>query len=294
LDKGSGIVARVGEQTITVDDLERELAAQREGGAVSVVAPARRRAVLDDLIRREVLAQNARAAGYAEHPEVVATVERALVAQFRDEQMEARLVAVAVSDPEIEAYYRAHRADYTTPERVRAALIWISVPPRATDAKRRELREKAEAASAEAASGEDFGALAVRYSHDQASRYRGGDTGWLVRGPEERWDPQVMDAVFALRDPGDVSPLVTTPLGFAVAKLIERRPQETRPLEAGRRHIYERLLKQKRRDAYEAFLAEMERNVEVEVDEQLLGSLPAPAPLAGGPSLPQPPALPEG
>jgi hypothetical protein len=114
-DESPPVLARVGERDIGVADLEREMARRAEDGGASFATAEQRRALLDDLIRREVLAQNARRAVYQEHPEVVATLERALVAQFQQDQVEKRLADLGVSDA---------RSSRTT------ASIWTPTPAR--------------------------------------------------------------------------------------------------------------------------------------------------------------------
>jgi parvulin-like peptidyl-prolyl isomerase len=147
--------------------------------------------------------------------------------------------------------------------------------------RRREKAELALAAIAESRddSTADFGAAAVRYSEDQATRYRGGDTGWILRGTPARFDPELVEAIFALAQPGDDTGLLVLPKGFAVAKLLERAPAEQRSLAEVRTRLERRLLSRKRSFAHDEFLAEMRAAVHVEIDEQWLGGAESPLPL---------------
>ena len=86
---------------------------------------------------------------------------------------------------------------------VHAALIRIAASPHAVGKDKAELLKRAETARTEALALEPgvpgFGGVAVNYSEDQDSRYRGGDIGWLQAGTiDGRWDRKVSEAVFAL------------------------------------------------------------------------------------------------
>ena len=75
--------------------------------------------------------------------------------------------------------------------------------------------------------------MAQNHSEDQASRYRGGDIGWLTVGDTNApWDPAMLAAVSKLAQPGDLAPVVSTPEAFYLVKLVERQPASVRPLEA--------------------------------------------------------------
>jgi peptidyl-prolyl cis-trans isomerase D len=197
--------------------------------------------------------------------------------------MNARLAGLQVSEREVERAYEEALDTFTRPERVRAALIWIPVPARASESRRASLRARADEALSEfvrrspGLATVDFGALAVRYSADQATRYRGGDVGWLARRQESRWPAEVVDAVFDLAEIGDVTPVIETTEGLAIARLMDRRPSETQPLAEVAERIRARLLTDARRLEYEAFLSDVRNEVTIERNDALLAASSAPA-----------------
>lgn len=67
--------------------------------------------------------------------------------------------------------------------------------------------------------GEDFAALAKKYSDDPSSGANGGDLGWQKRGT---FVPEFEAVVYNL-EKGQISPIVETEFGFHVIQLIERR-----------------------------------------------------------------------
>ena len=76
--------------------------------------------------------------------------------------------------------------------------------------------------------GEDFATLAAQYSHDQASRDDGGDLGWFARGL--LIPPEVEEAAFALQ-PGDISEVVQSPMGYHIIQIVERESDRPLPLD---------------------------------------------------------------
>lgn len=78
-------------------------------------------------------------------------------------------------------------------------------------AKASEILERARA-------GESIEALAARYSDDRGSR----DTGGLIKGPSESFDPAFSAAVLALEKPGDLAPVTETRFGFHVIQLVAK------------------------------------------------------------------------
>ena len=282
-------VATVGSVRVDAAALEQELVASH------AATPAQKQAVLEEMIRFELFHAAALMDGYDKKPEVAAAVRRLIVGAFVREQLEPRLAALQVADEEIKEYFEKHQVEFTIPQAVRAAVIKIAVPPKAADEKRAELRARAEAARAEAlalpAATASFGSVAVKYSEEQVTRYRGGDAGWLRSGQaDSSWDKEVADAIFALQKPGEVGPVVAAASGFYVVKLVETRASATRTLEEVRDQVSHQVLAAKKAQVERQLYAELTAKIPISVDEQALAAVPLPEPRDTHPRTP--PALP--
>ncbi len=172
-----------------------------------------------------------------------------------------------VSDEDIEAYYKAHTAEFTTPERVAldyleldgskievnatpddavlkeryekeksrfvsaeqrlASHILVKVPGKGSPDDQKQALAKAEAIAKEAKAGKDFAALAKQDSDDLGSKNQGGDLGWLDKG---QTDEAFENALFAMNK-GDISDPVLTSDGYSIIDLRDIRPGKTRTFE---------------------------------------------------------------
>lgn len=272
------VLAVVGTEPITRADFE----------AARARRPAPSEALLDELIEHRALVQIARERGYDRDPQSVAAFEAQLANRVREEGREAR--KREVTPAEIEARYRAEEKKFTLPAKVRAAMIFIEAPASFSEEKRTERRAAIEAVRAKAASDPDqFAALAAEFSYDQATKYRGGDLGWLVEniGAEEL-DAPLLAAIFALKNPGDLSEIVTTPKGFHLLKLTERTGGTVRPLSEVTDRIRSDLQREKQQQSDQQLAAEYRASRKVEIRRDRLPASPGNAP----PGRVNPPAIP--
>lgn len=100
--------------------------------------------------------------------------------------------------------------------------------------------------------GAEFDQLARIYSLDGSTRPGGGDLGWFARGTLTV--PELEEAAFALQ-PGELSGVVQTELGYHVVELLER---ERRPLAGNALIDY-------RSAAVERWLAEQQQAAAIEI-----------------------------
>jgi peptidyl-prolyl cis-trans isomerase D len=138
-----------------------------------------------------------------------------------------------VTPAEIEARYRDSQAQFTQPEMVRASHILFKTGEGKDEAAQ---RKAAESVLAKVKAGEDFAALAKKYSED-GSAAQGGDLDFF---PRERMTKVFSDAAFAMK-PGEVSDIVKSEFGFHIIKTTDRKPGGTQTLAEVRGQIEDQL-----------------------------------------------------
>jgi parvulin-like peptidyl-prolyl isomerase len=284
----SGPLAVIAGKTVTSDSFRGEMA--RRGGEFD---QERKRELLDSIVRSELLFAAAKSAGYENDPEVIEAFKQAMVGKYLQDNLEPKLAQLKVTDKEAHSYYLANQADFGTPAMVRAALIRVAVSPKASAEKKTELLKRAESARAEALALEPgvpaFGSVAVTYSDDQESRYRGGDIGWLQAGTVDgRRDRKVSDAIFALAAPGQISAVITADDGYYIVKLMESKGASVKPFAQVKDGVRYQALQEKKREVEQGFIAELKREIPVTVNRGLLPEIARP----GDGKKPVPPDLP--
>lgn len=138
---------------------------------------------------------------------------------------------------EIETRYRDNLQVYSTPEQVRASHILFKIEGKDEAA----VKKTAEEVLARAKAGEDFPALAKKYSEDDTNKDRGGDLDYFGRGAMAK---EFEDAAFALQ-PGHISDLVKTAFGYHIIRTVDTKAASTRTLDEVRPMIAEQIKQEK-------------------------------------------------
>ena len=173
-----------------------------------------------------------------------------------DREVRSRIV---IAPSEITADYQAHMDDYKSPEAVRLSNLLIRVSNILDDA---QARRKAEELLTALKAGADFAELARKHSEGPNAE-GGGMIGWVERG---RLMPGIEQAVFALQ-PGALSPVVKSSLGYHIFRLEERRPPRTRPVAEVQAEIRDRLYEEKFRRRFAEWMEKLKERAFVQVKE---------------------------
>jgi peptidyl-prolyl cis-trans isomerase C len=274
------VLARVGDTEITAQDFTRHLQERQRHSPV----PVDTKVLLQELVDREVMVQNAVKDGLRDDPEIQEMIRDVLISQLKERQLAPLLAAAAVSEEEVKARYELDKQKLTVPERVKLAMLFINVLPDAKEEAKLEARRRLESAiklMGQTADdlGQGFGPIAAKYSEDQESRYHGGVIGWVEH---DRYPPRlsraVVDAGFALTSPGQVSDVIAGENGFYLVKLLERQSSTTTPLPKVEPTLRSRLLQEKHDQILAEFQSSLRTELPVEVHPELLESLPSTAP----------------
>jgi len=254
-------VARVGDVTVTVGEVEDAINQQSPFVRMRYADPAQLEQFAQSMIRFELLARAAERAEIDDDEEVVRATKQHMVQQLIRRDFDERITVSSVPQADVQAYYDANPAEFHTPEMRRAAHIRLGS------------REAAERllAEARAADTREFRALAREHSTDPETRLRGGDLRYFdeTGQPRNSRDPQVDEglarAAFALEEVGDVS-AEPVQLGehWSIVKLTGRRPAEHRTVEQAGPTIRLRLWRQTRSQALEDFVAGLRRDAGIE------------------------------
>lgn len=277
---GDDIVAIVGKHEIRTAEFQAWM--RRRGVGDSLV---QKEALLEEMVNHHAAVQRAMALGLDRDPQLQLAWENQLVNAVRKREVESGLSNAVPTAEQVQAAYEAQRAAHTEPAMRRGAILFRELGPKVTDTRRDEARKrigegraKALEAAADPTQVRGFGALAVEYSEDPVTRYKGGDLGWIIEGrSDNRFDPAVLKALFALKATNEVSEVIETPAGLYVVKLLEVRPGRVKPLESVRGAIQHSLQVEQRRAFESNWSAGLRTDLRVERRTNVLARITPPA-----------------
>jgi peptidyl-prolyl cis-trans isomerase C len=264
-DNRGPVVARVDDVVISAADVQERINKQSPFVRARYAELEKRKEFLDNLIRFEIMAKEAEKRGYDHDPEVLRVMKQQMVSKFLQKDFESKLRVEDVPDAEVNAYYKEHAEEFNRPDEVRASQIVV---------KDRTKAEKiaGEARALDHTDSKAFRELVTRYSEDEDSKARGGDLTSFDRA-STLYPKEIVEAAFALKDVGDVSAPVKSDAGFHVLRLTQKHPGFSRPLAEVKRQIQQRLFRDLRTKALDAFVADLRKKYSVSVDEAVLAKL---------------------
>jgi peptidyl-prolyl cis-trans isomerase SurA len=110
------------------------------------------------------------------------------------------------------------------PARGKIQVAHIFIPSKATDTpeQQKTAEQRINGVVAElSVPNADFGEIAKRISEDRSSSANGGKLDWFGTG---KMFPEFEEAAFALKNKGDVSKPLRTPIGWHIIKLLDKKP----------------------------------------------------------------------
>lgn len=298
LDSDDSIVATVADRSITVDAFKKKML-QRSGGRAQYFSSLdKKRVLLNEIIQRELQIVNARKAGYQNDPDIQVALDNLIIIKLRTKQLAPLLSEISIDDEEIADYYQSNIKKYTTPAMSRVALIKMSFSNWTSVEKQNEIKTKAQEilklARTLPESVRGFGSLAAKYSEDQATRYIGGDMGWVKLGQNSKLNKVVAKAISALKNNGELSPAIKAEGGYYLAKLIRKKPEQQQKIAVVSQSIRRILLHKKHKQVEAEWLSSLDGfGIKTTINEVVLESVIPPENTRKTEQQDTPPALPK-
>lgn len=294
--RANGVVARVGQRSISNSQLERAtltqlwLQGKTPAGISGDEQQTLRRAALDELIEHEILRNEI--AGLETPPapadgEIDERLQR-LAARFETKErmteamksqgipsekflrerlaadirarkfIESKIAAdIQVTDAEAKQWFEGHLQDLGTPERLEARHVFIATLETPPEEAKKKLDEALAALSAKQ---KDFATLAKELSQDPASKDAGGNLWWMTR---QRLSPDFAEPVFSLAV-GQPA-LIRTKLGWHLVEVTGRKGAEPANFDSAKPEIVAALGAAKRRTAVTAYRRKLREAAAAEV-----------------------------
>ncbi len=252
--KEGQVLVEVNGASITTGDFNRELKNLPEYLKAMADTPEGRKEMLDTMVIRELILQQATKDGLDKSAEIEEKMKdlkkRLIVESFLKKKVETES---QVSDADLQKFYEANKDKFKTGEQIRASHILVKTDKEAKDI------------LAQIKAGGNFEELAKKNSVDSSSA-KGGDLGWFGKGSMV---PVFEKAAMSLKE-GQVSDVVKSDFGFHIIKLTGKRPAGVRPLDEVKDQIKGAIMPTKQQEVFQKIKEELKKNAKITVKEDVL------------------------
>jgi len=180
------------------------------------------------------------------------------IAGIRSNVVKGRLLArvispeVNVTEKDLRQYYDKHKDEFVD-EEYRLQQIFVSG--------QRDGQKRVTEAYNLLQEGKSFESVAKDYSDETKSATAGGDIGYVKKVD---LIPQLLAAVVFLT-PGVYSSIITTPYGFHILKLVEKKKGEMLTFEMARDSIHEKIVQEESEKRYKDYVGKLRKGSYIEV-----------------------------
>jgi hypothetical protein len=286
-------LAKVGDRVITLGEYAAALERMDSFERMRYQSPDRRKRLLDEMVEVELLAQEARRRGLDKSDETQERVRQILKDQLLDDLKKGAPAANDIPEPELRAYYDAHKDEFTDPERRRVSAIVLENAAAA----------KTVLAKALKATPAEWGTLVDQHSTQRGARATpnapnelAGDLGFVgppgnQKGSSPRVPDAVREAVFKLAAVGDTVPtVIESEKKFYIARISGKTDARARTFEEAQRAVRTAVVQARVDEREKALEKDLRARFPVKLDQAALEKMPMPPPSATPAPTPPPAA----
>ena len=246
-------LARINGTVLSLEDFNKRYQENRR--LLQLRTPSKK-ALLEEVVKRELAVQEAKRLKLDQDPEVVERLNTVLYYALLEKQLGKQVEQIFITDSDAKTYYSKN------PE-IRTSHIFVPLTPDASadDAKIAFARLK-KIYDENVASGKmSFAEAAQRFSEGPAAPM-GGDIDYQTR---DRLDPAFYEAALRLK-PGKVSPIVRTQFGYHIIRLTAIRAWE----DADKAQVKRLVFEVKRNELFSSYVGKLRAAAKVSVRSELL------------------------
>ena len=257
----SAVLVKVGKSEVTQDDFLKEVSRIPEWAKGQFSGKEGKEKFLDELIKRELVYQDAKKMKLDKDPEYLEKVKdfekMTLISLILKKEVEEK---AKVDDAEVKEFFDKNADKFTIGTQLRASHILVD-----TEDQAKKIRERIR-------KGESFAKLAETLSKDKGSASKGGDIGYFGSG---QMVPEFERAVMGLKI-NEVSEPVKTRFGYHIIQLTDVKKGETASFEQSKEAIKKQLLAEKQKSLIDSYIATLMKQANIKKNEDALASIPLP------------------
>jgi len=263
------VLAEVNGAVITTEDYKKEVEILPPYLKPMTETADGRKEMLDSMIVRELVMQEAKNTGIDKSPEVTDRLEdlkkRVIIEAYWKQKVEE---LAKITDADLQKFYDQNKDKFKTGDQVKASHILLKTEKEAQDV------------LAQLKAGGKFEDLARKYSVDPAGS-KGGDLGWFGKGS---MIPEFEKVAFTMKE-GETSGIVKTKFGYHIIKLTGKRAAGVLPFAEVKDQIKAALLPEKQQEIFKKMRDDLKKTAKYSIKEDVLKSLET-KPSVGSKALP--------
>jgi len=266
----AGVVAQVNSRPITAEELDKQYKLQFPSPSQEISedqVAIQKLEVLRGMVDNEIMLQRAEKRSLVAQDSEVEAKFNELKAPYTQEEFQKQLTArkitaeelkaqlrrdlsiqklfnkeitshISITDKDVTEFYTANKASFNLAEpQVHLAQVLVTPQPdpsvrnlKSDKAQNDEqAKQKIQMIEARLKQGEDFTAIAQNFSEDPNTAANGGDLGFIPESSLEQAHVELRKMVMSLQ-PGQVSPILRTPEGYRILKVVSKEPAGQREL----------------------------------------------------------------
>lgn len=248
------VILKAGSSKLTKKELQEDLKNLPPQTKLFLASPDGINRLKDELIKREVLYEEAKKKDLAKSEEFKRRLEEFKKLTLINMLLEQELKNLQpVTEKDAKDYYEKNKDQFIKPSEVRLSQIVVK-----NEEEAKKVYEKID-------KGEDFGKIAKELSRDERTKANGGDIGFFKKG---QLDPQVENLAFNLKK-GQVSMPLNRKDGLYIFKItdVKGTPIE---FEQIKQQLTEQLKAKKQQEWFNSYIEELKKKYKVEVNEKAL------------------------
>lgn len=248
------VILKAGSSKLTKKELNEDLKTLPPQTKAFLSSPEGINRLKDELIKRELLYEEAKTKDISKSEEFKRRVEEFKKITLINMLLEKELREIQnVTEKDAKDYYEKNKEQFIKPTEIRLSQIVVK---NEEDAKR--VYERVD-------KGEDFGKIARELSRDYKTKAIGGDIGFFKRG---QLDPQIENLIFNLKK-GQVSMPLNRKDGMYIFKVtdVKGTPVE---FEQIKQQLMEQLKAKKQQDWFNGYIENLKKKHKVEINEKAL------------------------
>jgi peptidyl-prolyl cis-trans isomerase C len=256
---------------ITLADYEQVLSRKLPLERVQIAKPGGREALLQSMIRYDLLAQEAERRGYGQRFEVEQAAQRTAIDHMLAERL--RVDPSSIPADEVARVYAQREREFSRPLMRRATHIRL-----ATEAEAKQLLIELRGANREG-----FARVARERNIDPRTRNQGGELGYFDKqgltdsGRPTQVPQELVAATFKRKRVGEIaSAPIAHDGGFSLLMLTGEMPAMAKPRAEVDAELREQLAKQRELQALEALVQELHAQLKPEVHPELVDAVDVP------------------